>query len=43
MGMRYGDRIEILNAHNEMREQIANGTVPGQPKSCDMKRMVSYL
>lgn len=43
MGMNNNDRNKILNAHNTIRNWIANGQVRGQPRSCNMKRMVSVL
>ncbi|KAJ8961897.1 hypothetical protein NQ318_021515 [Aromia moschata] len=38
-GLGQHDKDIVVNKHNELRQQVAQGRVPGQPKATNMKWM----
>lgn len=39
-GITQAQKAEILEAHNRLRAQVANGQVPGQPGAQNMRELV---
>lgn len=39
-GITAAQKAEILEAHNRLRSQVAQGQVPGQPSAQNMREMV---